>query len=699
MFVLKFYSILHKLIRTAFIFSIIYIAISLVSPYAWAQKAGPFHPMDALTVREVNEAVQLLKARGHVDAQTRFADVRLEEMPKPQMLAWRRGMAFTRTAFVIYRKDKKTFEALIDLTGRKIISVTHKPGVQPSILQEEWDTARKLTMADKRWQAAMVKRGLKDFKRIFCAPLGAGYFGEVKYQGRRLMRVPCSVSHAPTKDPIERLYRAYGIPIEGVHAVVDVEAGKVLDVIDTGVVTPSTIGDKPSESALVKQRSLLKPVLLLSPQGANFKLSGGINVEWQKWSFHLRAERRTGPVISLVRYKDAGRNRLVAYQMALSEMFVPYMDGDRNWNYRSYMDAGEYGIGYLASSLSPGRDCPLQAAYISPYIPSDKGSVFRVKRGICIFERNSGDPLWRHENIATQRTQSRPGVELVVRMATVIGNYDYLIDWVFNQNGDIKGRVGAAGIVAVKTVNKASAAPNPNQLKGSQKPENGTLVSPSMLAVYHDHYFSYRLDLDVEGQENTLIRDRLVPSLLEKSNKRRSIWTIEPQAVTQEGPVRGQREIWRVVNPHGRTRLGHNPSYQLMPGMTTTSVLSPDDTPQKRAAFSAEKLWITAFNKHEKYASGPYPNQHPGGAGLPAYVADKQRVESKDIVLWYTMGFHHITRVEDWPMMPTMWHDFTLRPFNFFDENPAINVAPSFARPAREAPSKPGVPKPAQPKQ
>ena len=196
-----------------------------------------------------------------------------------------------------------------------------------------------------------------------------------------------------------------------------------------------------------------------------------------------------------------------------------------------------------------------------------------------------------------------------------------------------------------------------------------------------------------------MIRDRLVPSLLEKSNKRRSIWTVEPQAVTQEGPVRGKREIWRIINPHGRTRLGHNPSYHLRPGMTTTSVLSPDDTPQKRAAFSAEKLWITAFNKREKYASGPYPNQHPGGAGLPAYAADKQPVESKDIVLWYTMGFHHVTRVEDWPMMPTMWHDFTLRPFNFFDENPAINVAPSFARPAREAPSKPGVRKPDIPKQ
>jgi primary-amine oxidase len=48
------------------------------------------------------------------------------------------------------------------------------------------------------------------------------------------------------------------------------------------------------------------------------------------------------------------------------------------------------------------------------------------------------------------------------------------------------------------------------------------------------------------------------------------------------------------------------------------------------------------------------------------------------LVIWVTVGFHHPTRVEDWPMMPAKWHHFTLRPFNFYDRNPSIDVPSRF---------------------
>jgi hypothetical protein len=73
---------------------------------------------------------------------------------------------------------------------------------------------------------------------------------------------------------------------------------------------------------------------------------------------------------------------------------------------------------------------------------------------ICLFERYAGDPLWRHGGDAHEGRAER---DLVVRMAAVLGNYDYIVDWVFRQDGAIKVQVGATGIVEAKPVIAANA--------------------------------------------------------------------------------------------------------------------------------------------------------------------------------------------------------------------------------------------------
>ncbi len=70
------------------------------------------------------------------------------------------------------------------------------------------------------------------------------------------------------------------------------------------------------------------------------------------------------------------------------------------------------------------------------------------------------------------------------------------------------------------------------------------------------------------------------------------------------------------------------------------------------------------------------PNQHEGGAGLPAWTQANRSVDNEQIVLWYTLGVHHTARIEEWPVMPKAEYGFMLRPHGFFTRNPALDVLP-----------------------
>jgi primary-amine oxidase len=523
--------------------------------------------------------------------------------------------------------------------------------------------AQKITLADPGWQAAMRKRGYTEFRpeTVFCAPMSGGHVADPAEAGRRLVRVTC-FDAAGTRNVWSR-------PIEGLQAVVDLDAGKVIRLVDTGTVPVSS-----DQHDFGARTASANRVANQSSTAHSFRLEGN-EVRWQNWSFHYRLDRRAGLILSLLRYRDRDRERLVLYRGSLAEIFVPYMDPSPGWSFRAFMDVGENDFGFMASPLQPGIDCPADAAFLDAVLADSHGKPLVGKSVICLFERDTGAPLWRHAEGANQTHGGKPAVELVLRTIESVGNYDYLIDWVLNEAGVLRIDVGATGIDAVKGV----AARQMSDPSAAQDTVTGVLVAPNLVAVNHDHFLSFRLDLDIDGPQNTLMRQKLVPQRLEGEGDRRSLWTISETPVTEEGPVssdHGAPEVWHIVNPNRTNTLGQHPGYELRPGHSATRLLAPDDVAQHRAAFSAAPLWVTAYDRQELYAAGLYPNQTLGGDGLPAYAARHRPVENTDIVLWYTMGFHHLPRPEDWPVLPTMWHGVSLVPYGFFDHNPSLGLRP-----------------------
>lgn len=135
--------------------------------------------------------------------------------------------------------------------------------------------------------------------------------------------------------------------------------------------------------------------------------------------------------------------------------------------------------------------------------------------------------------------------------------------------------------------------------------EFGQLVAPGVDGVDHDHFFSFRLDLDVDGTNNSFMADKLVPYQLPKDNPspRRVIWAMQPTMIKTEGEAMQDIDLhhpamWRFVNHDVHDPYGYSTSFEIMPGETAASLLPDTEWPQRRAGFSSHQLWVKIGRAH-----------------------------------------------------------------------------------------------------
>ncbi|KGJ72676.1 histamine oxidase [Cryobacterium roopkundense] len=526
------------------------------------------------------------------------------------------------------------------------------------VLEEEFGSVEELLSHDERWLAALAARGL-DVAKVRVAPLSAGVFEYPEEAGRRILRGLAFVQDFPEDS-------AWAHPVDGLVAYVDVVGRTVDQVIDYGVVAiPAEHGNYTDPELTGALRDTLKPISITQPEGPSFTVTGGNHIEWEKWSLDVGFDVREGVVLHNIAFDDAGVRRPIIRRASIAEMVVPYGDPAPVRSWQNYFDTGEYLVGQYANSLELGCDCLGDITYLSPVITDGFGNPREIRNGICMHEEDWGI-LAKHSDLWTGIEYTRRNRRLVISFFTTVGNYDYGFYWYLYLDGTIEFETKATGVVFT------SAYPGKGYPYASE-------LAPGLGAPFHQHLFSARLDMAVDGLANRVEEEEAVRVPMgvgnERGNafsRRRTLLARESDAI-READMRSGR-TWLISNPGSLNRLGEPVGYKLYPEGQPTLLADPDSSVARRAAFATKDLWVTRFAETERYPTGDFVNQHAGGAGLPSYVEQDRDIDGQDIVVWHTFGLTHFPRVEDWPIMPVDTAGFKLRPEGFFDRSPVLDV-------------------------
>ncbi len=620
------------------------------------------HPLDPLTAEEIRIAAAVARKEQGLGDDARFVSITLGEPDKGAVLDYRQGDPIERQALMVIldRGSGDTYEAVVSVTDAVVSSWRRVPNVQPAIMLEEIFSVSDVVKSSPLWQEAMRRRGITDVGLVQIDPWSAGNFGLDVERGRRLLRTAAYVRESPTDN-------GYAHPVEGLVALVDLNAHDVVEVIDGGVVPiPPTSGNYDAQS-VGPLRPDLRSLEITQPNGPSFAVHGH-EVRWQKWRVRFSLHPTEGLVLHTVGYEDGGRIRSILYRAGLSEMVVPYGDPGIGQYWKNAFDAGEYGIGKLVVPLEQGCDCLGEIRYFDAVMADESGEPLTIRNAICVHEEDYGI-LWKHDDLFSESSEVRRSRRLVISCIATVGPYEYGFFWYLYQDGTIQLEVKLTGIM------ETAAIPP------GEEPRFGEMIAPQLYAPFHQHIFNFRLDLDIDGMANSVFELDMEAEPPGPENPHGNAWRAVARPLRRESEA--QRVInpsaarcWKVINPNVRNALGGPVGYKLVPGSSATMLADAGSSVSRRAAFAGKHLWVTPFAAGERHAAGDYPNQHPGGDGLPAWTAADRSLENKDVVLWHTFAVTHAPRPEDWPVMPVEYAGFSLKPVGFFDRNPALDVPP-----------------------
>ena len=474
---------------------------------------------------------------------------------------------------------------------------------------EEFFSSEEITRADPRWQEAMRKRGVTDFSLTMIDPWAAGYDIDDP-KGRRLVR-PLTFVRSREDD------NGYARPVEGLIVLVDLDLMEVIDVRDHGVVPlpekagnymPELMFDGDNRPAHTHLRDDVRPIEITQPEGPSFTVDGHA-VSWQKWRLRVGYSPREGLVLHQIGYEDRGTLRPVIYRASLSEMYIPYGDPAPTHRIKNVFDEGEYGVGLLLNPLELGCDCLGEIHYFDVTANDQDGQPVTIPNAICMHEEDYGVG-WKHTDFRTEKVEVRRSRRLVVSCFATVGNYEYGFFWYLYTDGTIQYEVKLTGVLST------------GALADGEQPRHGVVVAPGLYGPHHQHFFNVRLDMQVDGERNSVYEVDAAALPPGPDNPYGNAWVTKKTLLARESEA--QRLIdpfvartWYVVNPNQINELGQPVGFKLMPGDNVLPLQQEGSQAFSRAQFAYKHLWVTAYEPRRDVRRGrlPEPARLPRRAG------------------------------------------------------------------------------------
>ena len=553
------------------------------------------HPQNPLTDVDIRKAVEIVLRDAGLDKSAWFETISLDESQTHK--------TGNRHAYICCYEpsSNRTFSGTVSLAAGSLDTWQHIDGAQARIVPDEFVLACELARKDPAFTDALKNRGIDDPSKVLIESWAAGNFGDPEEEGLRIAYGHCWLINDAGDNP-------YARPIANLHPVFDLAARKILRIDDYGVVP---IPPDPGPVHRKEQRVDVKELEITQPDGPSFTVDG-YNVRWQNWQIRVGYNTREGLTLHDIAYSDHGRIRPIMRRASMAEMVVPYGDpGDANYR-RNAFDTGEYGIGASLDSLALGCDCLGHIHYFDAWTHDWHGEPWFIKNAICMHEEDHGI-LWKFSYWDKGHTAVTRSRRLVISSIATIGNYIYGFYWYFYQDGTIGVEIKATGI------------PFPTAIAPGKESQYGTIVAPGVESHVHQHVFSFRFDMTIDGDQNSVKEINFAAAPMDADNPHGNAITTHETLFQSE--LEAQRELnmassryWKVINPETRNALGQSTGYKLVPGVNALPFQHPDSSVGRRAGFMYKHLWVTQNAPDELYPAGWFPNQHPGGDGLPKWT-------------------------------------------------------------------------------